>query len=420
MHKRVEELKEVMHTFVDQADEVLLILDARDLDMPLVHKIIESVDLEHPADIVLRFAEPATDPLGYVDAILANLETQMTAVDEARALEGNERWPPLPASCRDPARPPVDRIKTAMKHVRGLFPMDEDHRIVWCFLPVKIPNPAAYSALIGGLLPRRGPEPWMASTRVVARDRNEDRFLIPHVEAMKLDLTLVYRVNFSTEAMIDSLVEETRDPQTPEPRRMQNLLMLAGIDYAHKRYADAIDKYRVVYNYHEKHGRPVLQALALGGVGDALMASGDVDGAKVRYQQGLALSAPRDVEGLPVTMQLCARAGDACMHRKEYEEAEGYYDLASQIAGKLMNLEFKCDMMEKVGIARQARKNIGGAVQIWTLGVERCKDGNYYHRWKSILDRLVLVYDQAGMRKEKREAERERAGLEVLMKEQTT
>ena len=420
MRRNVERFKETLHGFIDQSDDLLLVLDAVDLDMALVHKVLESVDQEQPADIVLRFAETATGPEQYVTAVLDNLRTQMTAVNMLREQESLPPWAPLPAECDDLAAAPAERLKAAMQHVRSLFPEDEDHRIVWCLLPVELPDPAAYLGVVGGLVPRDGIQPWMQSQRIIVRDRRDDRVLIPHLNEQDIDNTLLLPVDFSTDAMVDGLVEEVGDPDTPEPQRMQNLLLLANIDYSHKRFGDAVDKYRVLYNYHGKQEQPVMQAMCIGGVGDVLMSNGDDVGAKEKYQQGLALSAPAKVRGLPITMMLCAHTGDVCMRLEEYDQAEGYYDNASQVAGGLLNLEFKCDMMEKVGMAQRAQQRVGDAVATWKLTIDRCKDADYFLRWGSTLDNLIDAYDEAGMTAERRQAQRERDGLQHLQKQRAS
>lgn len=417
MRKRIAELKTTLHSFVDQADDLLLVISARDTDMALVHKIVEGVDQEQPADIVLRFAHEAKAPGLYVDSMMANIDAQIEGVNAVRAQDSLTPWPKLPPAATDARQPHDARIKAAMQHVRGLFPKDEDHRIVWCFLPTVISDTAGYASIIGRLLPRDGIQPWMHSQRIVARDDRDKPFVVPHLHEQKIEGTLVFHADFSTEAMLDSLAEEAADPETPEAVRMMQILQLAAIDFAHKRHAQSVEKYGICYAHFEREKRPAMQALCLAGVGDVMLANGKPLEAKQRYQSGLALSAPAGVDGLPVTMQLCSKAGDACMVLKEFEEAAGYYDMASQIAGKLLNLEYKCDNMEKVGIARASHNDVGAAVKIWKLAIGICKEGDYFIRWRSILDHMIALYGKIGLGSEQREAERERAGVDQICKE---
>lgn len=417
MRKRIEELKSTLHGFVDQADDLLLVISAADTDMALVHKIIEGVDQEQPSDIVLRFAHTTKTAQAYVDVVMANVDAQIEGVNAVRASEGLDPWPTLPACAKDPLQPHDARMKTAMKHVRGLFSADGDHRIVWCFLPAVLPEPAGYAAVIGRLLPRGDIEPWMHSQRIVARDDRSKPFLVPHLHAQKIEGTLVFHADFSTEAMLDSMAAEAVAPETPEPTRMMQLLQLAAVDFGHRRHGQAVEKYGICYAYFERTSQPALQALCLAGVGDVLMATQQPAPGKEKFQQGLALCAPAGVPGLPVTMQLCAKTGDACMVLREFEEAAGYYDMASQIAGKLLNLEYKCDNMEKLGIARASLNDAGEAVRIWRLAIGLCKEGDYFIRWRSILDHMIALYQAIGMRAELREATNERAGVDQICKE---
>jgi MalT-like TPR region len=417
VRKRIEELKSTLHGFVDQSDDLLLVISARDTDMALVHKIAEGVDQEHPADIVLRFAHEAKAAGPYVDSVVANVDAQIEGVNAVRASEGLSAWPKLPAAACDSRQPHDARLKSAMQHVRGLFPKHEDHRIVWCFLPAVISDTAGYASVIGRLLPRDGIEPWMHSQRIVARDDRSRPFLVPHLHEHHVEGTLVFHADFSTEAMLDGLAQEAVDPETPEPQRMMQILQLAAIDFGYKRHAQAVEKYAICYEGFERSGQPSMQALCLAGVGDVLHANGKLLEAKQRYQQALALSAPDGVNGLPVTMQLCSKTGDTCMARKEFEEAEGYYDMASQIAGKLLNLEYKCDNMEKLGIARASRNQVAGAVEIWKLAIGICQEGDYFVRWRSILDHMIALYQKIGLTADLREVERERAGVARICKE---
>ena len=198
---------------------------------------------------------------------------------------------------------------------------------------------------------------------------------------------------------------------------MQTLLQLAAIDLSHDRSTDAVDKYAVCYEYYLKENRPVQQAMCLGGVADVMAKNNQIELAKGRYQQGLALSSKAGVEGLPVVMLLAGKAGEMCMLRAEYEESEGYHDLASQIAGKVVSLEYKVDNMEKVGIARYAQGKYAGAAEVWKNGIGLCKEGDYFIRWKTLAERLVNLHTLHGKESQLREAEVELAEANRVCRE---
>ncbi len=412
---RLDQLRATLFGFVDQSDDLLLVISARDLDVPIILKAIESVDREAPSDIFLSFGQVFESAPAYLDEVMSSLAVQLDAANLMREQQGLERWAEVPAICRDARRSISERLQAALVYVRGLFPLDEDHRIVWSFLPAEIHDIAGYLQLVSALLPWRGYEPWMLSQRIVLRDNRERPFLLPELRKHQPGGTLVFDADFSAQAIADDLVAAAKHPETPEPERMTTLLQLAGLDLAYGRHVDAVQKYGVVHEYFEKQQRPAFQAICLGGVADVLRRERKLDEAKQRYQQALALASQGGVEGLGPTMILSGSVGEVCMERGEHAEAEGYFGIASETAGALVNIQYKADMMEKVGLARAAQGNLGGAVEIWRLARDRCEDAHYLIRWRSVLAHLAQTYASGGLEAERRAAEQERAQVQAML-----
>ena len=111
MQAKVEELKDSVHEFIDQADDLFLVLIARDTDMPFVHKVLEWVNLEQPADIILRFAAPSA-PTGslYVDAVMKSLDAQIAENNELKRKRGTSSPGP---TCRQHVTTAACRTGTA-------------------------------------------------------------------------------------------------------------------------------------------------------------------------------------------------------------------------------------------------------------------------------------------------------------------
>src|SRR4051812_31165225 len=80
--------------------------------------------------------------------------------------------------------------------------------------------------------------------------------------------------------------------------------------------------------------------------------------AKVLYQQGLAVAVPTGNLGL--LLNLLIGAGAACHRLRQYEEAEGYERLASDVAGKSLNPFAKIDAIERLG---DAQHRLGRSVE---------------------------------------------------------
>jgi tetratricopeptide (TPR) repeat protein len=197
-------------------------------------------------------------------------------------------------------------------------------------------------------------------------------------------------MDMSPAALNDALVKEAADPGLAMDRRVQALMQLAGLDYAHKRYPQAIEKYGLVFDYYARHEAPAMQAIALQGVGDCLVRTGDRRGAKLRYQQGLTLAA--QAQALPVLLNLTSALGEITLELGEHREADGFFGLAAQLAGRLLNPFAKADAQEKQGIARQRAGDVPDAVVVWRDAAKLAQTFNYHERRCSVLSRLVDAY----------------------------
>src|SRR5205085_8885684 len=77
-----------------------------------------------------------------------------------------------------------------------------------------------------------------------------------------------YEPDLSPPALTKALEQEVDDESLPLDDRLQSLLLTAGADYSHKRYAQALEKYRLLFDYHAAEGNHALTAVALNGTGE--------------------------------------------------------------------------------------------------------------------------------------------------------
>lgn len=392
MRRKLEELKAAVQEFVDQSDHLALVVNGTDTEILYAIKVLDAIEQENASDVFLTFPRPLATAEAYLQDLFAGLEAQVVAGQELQRKDGLPEWPAFPAACKDPGLEVAARLRTAFDHVRGLLPREEDHRVVIGLLPASIHDPQQYASIVGALLPHGGFAPWMRRLRIVLRDTREQPFLVPFLERERIPGVMVLDLELGTAALASALAEDAADPALPTAERMQALLQLAALDYSHRRDREAIEKYRVLYDHYGAAKDARMQALCLGGVGDVLRRAGQGDQAKERYQQALALVVPTGA--LPLMLNLLVAAGELCLERKEFEEAEGYLALAEPVAAKLLNPFGKCDVMEKLGAAREGRKDFKGAVEVWRRATVLCQQVEYLDRWQSVLERLLGVYRQ--------------------------
>jgi tetratricopeptide (TPR) repeat protein len=418
MKRKLDELRANLTWFVEQRDELVLVLDIVGDEVVYVLKMLDVVEQGRPGDVFLLFAHPLDDLHGYMAALMDNVKAQIEGVNVLRRKDDLKPWPGLPPRCIDTRVPPSDRIKALLDYVRDRLPRG-DHHVVLGLLPTALHDPAAYADIVGGLIPRRGLEHWMARTRLILRDDRSARFLIPRLGKEGVDRVLFYQdLDLSPDSLVQSLVDEAADANAPEDDRLAALMQLAALDYSHGRFSDSIRKWGVLFKAYVRKGNIPMQALCLGGAGDVLRRMGNLVEAKKKYQQGLALA--QDLSAFPVALNLLIGVGEVCIQRKEWEEAEGYLSIADQLASKLCLVHPKCDIMDRHGLALLALGRTDEAHAKWRATADVSREVQHYSRCESALTNLIHLYERARMhteahshRRELEEVQRERREVEA-------
>lgn len=415
MKRKFEELADDLSWFVEQRQDLILALDITDHEVAYVLKTLEVVEAKRAGDVFMMFAHEAHDACTYVEAVMDSVRVQLDGINALQEKDGEPPWPELPAECDDPRRVPSERIRSLVGWVRQRLP-EGRHHVVLGLLPVKVNDQAEYAEVVGGLLPRGGIEPWMVNLRILVRDDRKSPFLLPALTREPMDRVLIYdRLDLSPSAMLQTLMADAQDPELAEGERMTALVQLAALDYSHRRYDESYRKWGILFDYYARMETPTMQALCLCGAGDALREQGKLDEAKRRYQQGLALA--QRPEALPVTLNLLAAVGDLCLRREEWVEAEGYLNLADQVASKTMQIYAKCDIMEQHGVALLYVGKPVEARTKWRATADLSREFKHYTRSESALRRLMAYFEAAHMAAERQACARE---LEEVAMERKT
>lgn len=405
MHRQFRALEQTLREFIEQPDYPALVLAAADPDVVMPAKILESIDRQSDAVVVLSFPFDCTSAGGYLDQVVQQLALQAEAANADARAEERRPWPEQPLSARDPRAPPAERLRCLVEWAASI--VEGDAPIVWALLPSTISDHAGWQQLGAAVLPVRGVEPWMERHRFVVRDLHDSPLLIPELRSLAIRDVLVMELDFSPEQALDALVRQTKDTSRPVSERMDALFQLSAVDVAHARLPDAVDKYAVLFGYYDEQGDAPRKALCLAGAGDAHLRGNDPGTALVRYRQALALAGP--TENLALMLPPLVGAGTAAMQLGDWKEAEGYWLMANQVAGKLFNPWAKCDALEQIGEARWQQGNYAGAVEAWTSGKQLAAQYGHLERRRSILDRMIVAYSAAHLWADVEQLRRERA-----------
>ncbi|RQR50491.1 hypothetical protein DIE21_17170 [Burkholderia sp. Bp9140] len=409
MHREFAAIEASIEAFIEQPDDPTLLLEATDNDVVPVLKMMQSLDERVGDAIFLIFPFPCDSADVYLQTCMERLARQIDEESRARVERGEAGWPPLPLTCTDPRRAPALRLRDAVMHVHTLMP--EGTKVVWAWLPSPMGDFGGFAKMVLQCLTLNGFEDWMEGHRFCIRDDRKRPCLIPLAREKKAENVLILTVDFSSEKATRNLVDMANDAAHPIEQRMGALMQIAGIDLAHGRLPEAQRKYYALFAFHAERKDSTGCAVALHGLGDVALRHGSPSDARDWYVR--ALPAALDGRNLLVVVNALMATGSCCSTLGEHAKAASYFDLASGAAGRLMLVHTKIEAMEKGGVALLACSKAAEAAKSWIAAKGLCEQFGCERQRISILDRLVLLYGNAGLKTEARAYELEKDPLYV-------
>jgi len=391
MNEDITVLDGELREFVEQDDLCTLIMHCSPADLAIPAKLMEALGRQGDGIVLLGIAACPTAQ-AWMNGLMTLLEQQVIAANGIRKEEGLPPWPPLPLACMDPRSPVSARLRNAAEFCARVLP--EEERAVWVLLPNLCEDRAGYIAAIRGLCTR---EPWHERHRFVIWDDRTAPQLVPELEQSKNDEVAIIEFDFSAERQLDRLVRVVQDTKRPTPMRMDALFQLAAVDFSYKRHTQALEKYGALFRYYEGKDE-TRQAQCLLGAGDVGMEVGQAQLALDRYRSGIALAVSE--QATAVLLPLLMGAGKACLALALHADAEGYFEYANGVAGKLFNAYAKADALELRGAAQEGQKKVAAAVESWEICRELCERFAYEARWKSALERELAVFSAAHLERD--------------------
>jgi hypothetical protein len=289
-----QRISDGVRRFLNQRDDLVLVLEAADSDMPAGLKIIEAVDAELAHVWSWVFAQSFADPASYVDALIEDIEHKRAAISASLEREGKPALPPQTASLRDRNCDPADRLRAAVLHVRGMVPRLSGGVTLFGLMPLTIGDPAAYGGLVQRLVHHQLPFPWCVGVRFIVREDVARPALAGLASAQR---ARVLRVDFSPEALAAAAAREAADGGLPQEQRAAAATVAAGIHQAHGRATEAEAHYEAALQHYGETGNAPMAAVAANGIAACRQAQGDVVGAERIMLAALEASRPRSSRG---------------------------------------------------------------------------------------------------------------------------
>ena len=393
MRKLVERVRTTVEEFVEQRDDLMMMVSCSDADAPILLKLIEDVEQSVASDVFLFFADDFDEPTSYVAQIVERLREQHKSASEAFVKAGREPLPSFPEWSADDEVAPADRLIEMVSFARSLLPDDGGHRLIWTMFPQKISDGKAYLQLISAFATPRTAAPEIRGVRVIARD-------VIDAQPLSFDLARSNRVQFTAfdmgpEAIQDALKEETEDDALPDEQRMAALLQNALIDLAHGRNGDALPQLDVLAGYYQSTENHCLYALTLNSIGDMHSRNGDMDQACHWYE----CAVPPAVKSTSAVMlhTVVKNLADLAYDGKQYERAEQLYDYVDQLAGKMLYVEGMVNARERRGLCNEQLQSHDEAVQNWEAAAQLSRNVELPDGLRRNLEHLSRGYRELHM-----------------------
>jgi tetratricopeptide (TPR) repeat protein len=409
MRRLLKEIGDHLQAFVDQRNDLALILCSPAGDALPVLKILEGMEDASASDLYWVVTDNFTDPESYVAAVVSGFSTKHQAVRLALDQRGMRPWPPLPPGVLSGSAPPVQRLRELAAFSRELLPVPNGGNNVWAFFPLEVSHRGAYAALMTGLLRHDFPFPWSHHLRFIVREDSPTGLLRQALPGMPR--VQWYQPDLSLEAVNRALEAEAADESLPLPERVALLPILAGNDFAWGRYADAMKKYELLLRFHAPTGNVAMAAFALNGMGEVYEKMGDLDRANRSYEAALIPASHGEHPALPVWLNSVVNLGNLCVRQSRWRDGEAYYDVAQQLATVARDPTTKIGALDGQGICAQRQGKTEEAAKCWRGATVIAAQLQDVPACRLLLGRLEQLHTQRGETAEALEVRRQLVDL---------
>ncbi|WP_394845903.1 hypothetical protein LZC95_00385 [Pendulispora brunnea] len=402
-----------LREFIEQRDDFLLVLRCPDEQCAYVAKILQGVD-ESTEHAFWTFGDEFHEATAYADTIAKTFYQRVELLNAKLVEDGESPWPPLPPRLLDRQTHPVERIRILFLYARKRIDDLETSRLVVALTPLHIGDLFAWRAFLRELVQYDPASPWCHHMRLIARESAGIDFAASYdAQAMtdpaQYPSTQVHDVDLSVAALQASLKEETADRNLPLAERANALLMDAMVDYGHRRYVPAMEKYRLLQTFFGTLRLDPMLALTLNGIGEVLAATGFRNEAVQHFE--MAMTPAIESKSYAVLLNITLNLANLYLTHEWWSKALEYYTSAEKLATTLLNVHIKLLCLENIGFCHQRMGDPGAAQKAWQDGVTLARGTEEDATRKRLLLHLRELYQSHYMADRVHAVEHELRGL---------
>ncbi|WP_394847460.1 hypothetical protein LZC95_08340 [Pendulispora brunnea] len=398
MRELLDQLTDRLRSFiVKEDDKVVLVVEVVDAANGLVAKTVDLLD-DEIRDAVWLFVDGYATPVDFADRIAQRVYERRERACKLLEQAKEPLWPPIPLQVFDRNAPPVARVRASMVYARSLAPNPDAVRVVWGLFPGHIGDPVSYRAFILELLAHEFPAPWCHHLRVLVRDDSARPALAD--ADRQLPGTATYTPRLSPEAFEAEVEDHASDRNRPIDERMPSVLTLAGLDLAHKRFPEAIAKYKLAARYYGGIGNLALYALALNGIGEVHARAERANEALAYFESALTpafqrleqTDNPGRVDAVPILLNIALNLGNLYLTQQRWAEAGAYYEAAKGMAHGMAHTQVEIQCFENIGVCHYQLGQHVEAIRAWDAGSALARTFEAFEHLHNLLVRRRDAY----------------------------
>jgi hypothetical protein len=394
MRQLLNEIGDHLQAFIDQRDDVALVLSSPAADSLPVLKILEGLEEASASDLFWTVTDNFVDPVTYADAVVKGFATKHEVVRLAMPERGMKAWPPIPPRVRSEATPPTQRLRELAAFSRELLPVPNGGNNVWIFYPFEVTDQTAFAKLMADLLRHEFPFPWCHHLRFIVRADPTDAAM-QTVLAGRPRIQW-YQPDLGTDAVNRGLEAEATDESRPLAERMSVVPIMAGNDFAMARYPEALEKYALLLRYHGSMNNYPMAAFALNGMGEVYERMGELERANESYEAALIPASHGEHPAVPIWLNIVVNLGNLCVRQGRWRDGEAYFDVAQQLATVARDGPTKVGSLKSRGDCQREQGKLAEAVQSWNDATVIAAQLQDVDSCRALLGRLEQHYAQAG------------------------
>lgn len=402
MQHIIEEVKKNLGLFIDDEEKSVMVVQATVEESLLVLKTLDMLEEDEMSpDIFVMHLDNFSDSRTYVGNLFESQEAQIEGVNEELSERGEPLLEKLPEELSKRTIINHERLIGIVKHIRKI--VEADRKVIWIFFPLdETENAEAFANLLR-FLAHEILEEKIERTKLIIRDTTtlilKDK-LAPFEKKVSF-----YQPKLDLDSIFEKIEQQSKNPNAPPDERAQNLMLMAGVDVAEKRFDDALQKNETVLRYFEKSEQTQKQSVVHNNIGDIHYLQGDFPQAQKSYESAVSIAI--DEKSQPLVIYQSINAGNSLFMQQKYDEALVYYQSAEKLAEMNQVVMQQVQALERAGDTQKAQGETDKAIESWEKAAVVCRENSYKIGMVGVLEKLDAAYKEKGETEKRRKNQKE-------------